>query len=892
MISSLRQLLLKFSALLQHTELDRDHDSEVSTHLELAVEENLRNGMSPEQARRQALIQLGGVQQTKENHRESRGMAWLEVLFRDVVFGARMLRKNPGFTSISILALALGIGVSAIVFSIFYNGILNPFPYRDANRLVNIHVADAHELSGRNRPVFHLDEIATFRKENHTFEDIAGITSWDVPYNKAGVSEQIHGVVMTPNGMQFFGVPPMLGRAFSEQDAQTESSPVIILGYLYWQKELQSEKSIIGKTMMIDNQPRTVIGVMPPRFFLFGADFYTPIGWNRIESSEADAMVNNSPLYFYTMGLLKLGVSGKTAAADLQPIVERLAPLRKDDYPEKFVMGTTGFTDAIIGDFRKTMYLLIGSVALLLFISSSNVASLLLVHTSARAKEISLRIALGASRRRLIRQLLIESCLLGALGCLAGILVAYWSLISLKYTTGMNIPGEADITLNWQVLLFAVAISFITVLLFGMSPAFYAVRKDLRVNLQGSRVNAGEAQHGGRLRSGLVIGQVALSMLLLVFAGLVIRSFIAITHFDPGINTKNMFVGQIHFPGHQYDQVETKRAFFENAISRISAIPGVENVASSIVVPLDGSASSEDVTIPGKPHSDKWTTAFEACSESYFRTLGLRLLRGRLLSASDISAARRVAVVNQTLVEKYFPNEDPLGHQIKFNVLDVIPTTPHDAYFEIIGVVSDFKNFGLEENIRPEAFVPYTFSSFGDRTILIRTSIPPGPLANTFRQVLHDVDPNIILSRPGTLEEFLQLHFYARPQFRILSFGACAAVGLGLALIGLFGVMAYSVALQTHALGIRMALGAQRDSILLLLLRKGFFLVGSGVLLGLLVSFLTVRVVQSQLWGISAFDPLAFILAPFALLAAGLLACYIPARRATRVDPMIALRYE
>jgi predicted permease len=891
-ISALRQLLLKFFALFRHNSLDRDHDCEVSSHLELAIEENLRHGMSPEEARRHALIQLGGLQQTKEHHRESRSLALLEVLFRDLVFGARMLRKNPGFTFISILALALGIGVSAIVFSIFYNGILNPFPYRNANRLLNIHVDDVHDLAHRQRPVFHLDEIATLRKQNHTLEDIAGFISWDVLYNKSGVTQEIHGVVMTPNSMQFFGVQPMLGRSFSEQDAQIDSPPVIILGYLYWQKELQSDKSIVGKPMMIDNQPRTVIGVMPPRFYLFGGDFYTPLAWNRIEPLEADAMVNNIPFYFFTLALPKRGVNAKTVAADLQPIVERLAPLHKDDYPEKFLVGTTGFTDAIIGDFRKTMYLLIGSVVLLLFISSSNVASLLLVHTSARAKEISLRIALGAGRRRLIRQLLIESCLLGALGCVAGCLVAYWSLISLQYASGMNIPGEADITLNWQVLLFAVAISFITVLLFGMSPAFYAVRKDLRVSLQGSSVNSREAQHAGRLRSGLVIGQVALSMLLLVFAGLVIRSFIAITHFDPGISTKNMFVGHIHFPGHQYDAVETKRAFFENAISRISAIPGVENVATAITAPLNGAPTSNDVTIPGKPHSDKWTTAFEACSESYFRTLGVRLLRGRLLSASDISSARRVAVINQTLAAKYFQNEDSLGHQIKFNELDQIPTAPHDAYFEIIGIVSDFSNYGLEEKVVPEAFVPYTFSSFDDRTILVRTSIPPGPLTNTFRQVLHDVDPNPILSRPETLEAMLQLRAYARPQFRILSFGACAAIGLGLALIGLFGVMAYTVALQTHSLCIRMALGAQRDTILLLVLRKGFFLVGSGVLLGLFVAFLSVRLVQSQLWGVSAFDPLTLVLAPIALLAAGLLACYIPARRATRVDPMIALRYE
>ena len=892
MIDRLRQSLQRFLSLFRRARLDQEHDAEVAAHLDLAIDENRKNGMSDQEARRQALIQLGGIQQTKEAHRENRSLVWLETLFRDFAFALRMLRKNPAFTSIAVLALALGIGFSSIVFSIFYNGILNPFPYRDANRLATIHLTDAQEISHGHRAFFHLDEVVTFRRENHTFEDVAGIASWDVLYNNSGVTEQIHGCVTTPNAMQFYGVPPMLGRAYSEQDTRPDSTPVVILGYLYWRKEFQGDRSIVGKTMIIDNQPRTVIGVMPPRFYLFGADFYAPIAWNRSEPSRSDAMVNNDPYYFFTMGIVKRGVSLTTVAADLQPIAERLVSARKDEYPEKFFMGTTGFTDAIIGDFRKTMYLLIGSVALLLFISSSNVASLLLVHTSGRAKEISLRLALGAGRRRLIRQLLVESIALGALGCLAGSLLAYWGLRALQYFTGMDIPGEADISLNRQVLLFAVVVSFITVLLFGLSPAFFAVRKDLRVHLHGSSVNAGASQHGGRLRAGLVIGQVALSMLLLVFAGLVIRSFIAITHFDPGISTKNMYVAQIHFPGHQYDQVETKRGFFENTAARISAIPGVENVALSLAFPMDGTAWSDDITIPGKPHDKKWNASFEVCSDSYFRTVGLRLIRGRLLSSSDISSARHVAVINQTLSKKYFPGEDPVGHQIKFNEFDQIPNTPHDVYFEIIGLVSDFKNFGLDNEILPEAFLPYTFSSFGDRSILIRTSVNPAPLANTFRQVLHDVDPNLILSHPGTLDEFLELHAYAKPKFRIVSFGACAAIGLGLALIGLFGVMSYSVALQTPELGVRMALGAQRSDILTLVLRKGVLLVGSGVLLGLVASFLSVRVVQSQLWGISAFDPLAFILAPIALLAAGLLASYIPARRATRVDPMVALRYE
>jgi putative ABC transport system permease protein len=849
--------------------------------------------MSAEEARRQALIQLGGVAQTKENYRDHRGIAWLETLFRDLRFALRMLRKSPGFCVVAILALALGIGFSSIVFSIFYNGILNPFPYRDADRLMAISVMDDRNATRQFRPVFHLDEIIAFRNQNHTFDDIVGVSSWDVLYSRRGITELVHGCVMTPNATEFYGVPAMLGRGLMERDAQPGADPVVLLGYEYWKKEFQQDKSVVGKTMMIDNQARTVIGVMPPRFYLFGADFYALISWDRTEPSMADAMANNEPYFFFPSGILKKGISRDTANSDLFAIAQRLVPLHKDDYPEKFHINTRGFSDAIVGDFKQTMFFLIGAVALLLLISSSNVASLLLTHHSARAKEIALRSALGASRGRLIRQLLLESFVLGAVGCLAGSFLAYGGLKAAKtLDAALQIPGESDISLNWQVLLFAVAVSLLTALLFGLSPAFFAVRKDLRENLQSSGVNANSSQRGGKIRAGLVVGQVALSVLLLVFAGLVIRSFIAITNFDPGISTKNMFVADIHFPGHRYDSAESKRAYFEQALARISAIPGVVNAATAIGWPIEGGPRTEDVTIPGKPHDKHWTTSFEACSEGYFQTLGSRLLRGRLISSSDVASARRIAVVNQTLSDQYFPNQNPIGQQIKFNVLDQIPGTPHDAYFEIVGIVSDFRNVGLQQSVQPEAFVPYTFSGFGDRNILVRTAANPNLFVNTFRQVLADVDRNPILSHPDTLEGLLHRHEYVKPKFRLISFGTCAGLGLGLALIGLFGVMSYSVALQTQELGVRMALGAQHSDILTLVLRKGVLLVGSGLFLGLLVAFLSVRILQSQLWGVSAFDPGAFALAPLALLAAGLLACYLPARRATRVDPMVALRYQ
>jgi len=837
--------------------VDEDLDGEVRAHLELLTEEKLRAGVPRAEAERAARMELGRVEQVTEQVRDQRLGNWLQSVLSDCRYGIRQLRKNPAFTSVAVLALALGVGFSSIVFSIFYNGILHPFPYRDAERIKVITVVSDEDPHWR-RSGYRLDEVFALRKGNHTFEDVAGTTSWDVLYTKQGVNEPIHGVVVTPNFMDFWGVRPLLGRGF------------------------------------IDNRPRTIIGVMPPRFFLFGADFYTTIAWNRPEPTEEDAMANNLPFFFFASGMLKKGVAPATANADLLAIALNLVPLHKEDkaFPEKFHMETPGFAEAIVGDFTKTMYLLIGSVALLLFISSSNVASLLLVHTSSRVKEIALRSALGASRARLVRQLFVESVILGVIGCVAGVLLAFLGLRTLTIVPGIEVPGEADLGLNWAVVLFAVAISFLTTLLFGLSPAIFAVGRDLRTNLQSAGVNASTAHRGTKVRGALVVAQVAISLILLVFAGLMIHSFVAITHFDPGIKTANMFVAETHLPGHQYDSTESKRAFFSQVLTRISAVPGVLHATTSLGFPVLWGPGSQDVTIPGKAHDKKWRTSFEAVDENYFATLGLPLLRGGGLSSSDVIAAHRVAVVNNTFAQQYFPNDDPIGHSVKLNVLDEIPSTPHDAYFEIVGIVADCRNWGFDRPTAPEVFIPYTFSGFGDRNILVRTVANAGALTHPARQIFNDVDSNAIINRPDTLDSMLESHTFMRPRFRVFSFSACAGIGLGLSLIGLFGVMAYSVTLQTQEFGIRMALGALTGDILALVLRKGLLLVGGGIVLGLGASFFAVRVVKSQLWGVSEFDLRVLLLAPLALLAAGLLACYLPARRATKVDPLVALRYE
>lgn len=868
-------------------------DSELQFHIEQRTADLITEGIAPEEARRKATLEFGGVERFKEECRETRWENQWGMLVRDFHFAQRSLLKDRRFAIIAILALALGIGFSCTVFSIFYNGFLYPFPYREAQRLTVIGIVDTQHGSERFRDLYHLSEVAAFRRQSQSFEDVVAYGSWDVVYLHDGTPEQVHGCIITPNMTEFWGVPPLLGQGFSDPDAQPGAPPVVVLSYAYWKTTFHGDKNVLGTRMTLNNSLRTVIGVMPQRFGLYGADIYVPINWNRPEPvNDGRPSDDSDPVYFFATGLLKRNVSRQTAAADLQVIAKQLVALFPKDYPEHFQMDARRMNEVIVSDFKETLFLLLGAVVVLLLISSSNVASLLLTHYTARAREIALRAALGASRGRLVRQLFVESLLLGSVGCVTGCFLAYLALHVIRLVPGVSVPGEADMSLNLPVLVFAVGLSFLTTLLFGLSPALWAVKKDVRSSLQSTGIGGDASRSGVRVRAGLVAGQVALSMVLLVFAGLMMRSFLALVNFDHGMRTQGLIASEAKFPAHEYDSVERKRAFFEHALASISALPGVTHVAVSFGLPPLGSPRSDDVTIPGKPHDKHWATGFDAVSESYFPTVGLQLLRGRLISASDVSSARRVAVVSSTLAKSFFAGENPLGQQIKFNVFDEEGQFPHNAYFEIVGVVNDLKGFDPHEPPHPQAYIPYTFLGPYNRGILVRTVTNPTLLVNPLRKAIAEVDANVVLTQPRTLDEILEREVYMRPKFRLISFGTCAGIGLGLALIGLFGVLSYSVSLQIHELGVRMALGAPRGNILARVLGKGLLLVSGGILLGFLSSFLTVRVLQSQLWGISPFDPWTLVLAPIALLAAGLLACYLPARRATRVDPMTALRCE
>jgi predicted permease len=596
----------------------------------------------------------------------------------------------------------------------------------------------------------------------------------------------------------------------------------------------------------------------------------------------------------WAMARLKKGVTLQAAAADVDAILHRLAQANPGEhYPRRFKVVTRTLLDFVVGDFRKTLYALLAAVSMLLLIACSSVGNLLLARATVREREIALRASLGANRGRLLRQLLVESFVLAATACLAGCLFAYFGLKGLVAIIPRGpIPEEAAIGLNPAVLLFALALAVLVTLICGLAPALHAVRGNLRLGMTSGGKGVRSSFRHGKLRAGLVIAEVALSITLLTGAGLMMRSFFALTHVDLGFDPQRTLYARVTPPGEDhFDAAEKNQLFFEQVLQRTKALPGVISATESLgLPPLGGSGS--DITVLGKPPSEHWESMLELCGEPFFQILGIRLLRGRLISETDVSSARHVAVVNEAFATTYLGSEDPLGQRIKFNAFDQLKGTPHDAYFEVVGVVANFSNRGLLEAPTPEAFLPYSITGIGERFILARTAADPKSLLTRLQREVWAVDRNAAVTSSGSIKNLLAEDVYTRPRFGLIAIAVFAGIGLALVLIGIFSVMAYTVALQTHDIGVRMALGAQQGSVLKMVLWKGLRLISVGVLLGVLASLALTHFLTSQIQGVSARDPLTFLAVVILFLAVGMVASLLPARRAAGIDLLSALRYE
>ena len=875
--------------LLARARVDADLDEEIRSHLEMLIEQNIRAGMPRKQAERAALMEMGGIEQLKEQVRAERVGDWFHSVLSDCRYGVRTLFKERRFAFLAIFALALGIGASTVVFSVVYDGLLNPFPYKDANGISIFQIHDVTQPGTRGRGAFKFPEFLDYREQNHVFTDIVGTAYTNVLYTSKEGVEQMQGAFITTNSFPFLGVPPMLGRWITDDDAKPGAAPVFVMSYSRWQEQFGGDPKILGSVFILNDESRTLVGIMPPRFRYFGAAVYFPLGLSRNAINSTDEY--NRPRYLVAEERRKPGVTLQAAAADIDVIARRLAKLYPDDYPKRFSIWTDTLASDVVGDSKNILYVLLAAVGMLLLIACSNVANLLLERATVREKEIAIRASLGASRARLVRQLLVESFVLAAAGGALGCLFAHAGIRVVATLIPAMLPGEAELTLNGVVLLFAVAITVVCTLGCGLAPAIHAMRADLNKQLEGSGKGAGGTFRHGKLRAGLVVVEVALSIVLLGGAGLMTRTLYALTHVDLGFDASNVMAAEIVFPRGTYTTVQQRKTFFQQVLARITALPGVVSATETISLP-PYNAGQSGITVPAKTHSETWETLLDTCSAGYFSTLRIPLLRGRLLSEDDMNAGRFVAVVNQSFVRHYFANDDPLGQKFKFNVFDHIEQTPHDAYFEIVGVVADTKNQGLQGPPMPEAFIPYTVTAYANRAILVRTAVNPLSLLKNVREEIWSVDRNVAFAEAGTLSSFLQRYSYAQPEFGLVSLGTFAGIGLLLAAIGVYSVMAYSVSLQTREIGIRMALGAQRDDILRMVLRKGMALLIGGILAGLLTSFAVTRLLANEIWGVSANDPLTFCAVVAVVFLVGAAACLLPARRATHVDPLVALRYE
>jgi putative ABC transport system permease protein len=881
--------------LFQKPLTEKRLDAELRFHLEQRVRDYVASGMDQQEARRRAHLAFGGLEQVKQDCREARKESHVEDFLRDLQYAFRSLAKDRRFALIAIFALALGIGATTVIFSVIYNVVFDPFPYRDFQHSIVFDIRDLVSTGDKGEGVrdhYTISEFLAIREQNHVFEDIIGNYTLDVLYSDGKGARRLRGGYVTTNGFDFLGVPPLLGRVFSTGDTKSGAPFVFMMNYRLWQTEFNGDPKILGKTFFLNGKPRTLVGIMPQRFNGYNASVWLPLSL----SSGADGTVFpvKDPDVIWALARLKKGVSLQAAAADLDGILHRLAQTNPGElYPKQFKVVTRTLLDFVVGDFKTTLYALLAAVFLLLLIACSNVGNLLLARATIREREIAVRASLGASRGRLIRQLLVESFLLALAACFAGCLFAYFGIKGLVAIIPRGpIPEETVIGLNPVVLLFALAIAVLTTVICGLAPALHAVRGNLQLSMTNSGKGAGGAFRHGKLRAGLVIAEVALSIVLLTGAGLLMRSFFTLTHVDLGFNPERILYTRI-VPAvdDRYDTAVKKKLFFEQILQRVKAVPGVTTATVSLSMPPLGGAGSF-ITIPGKTHSERWESMVDLCSEGYFQTLGLHLLRGRLLSETDIDSARHVAVVNQAFARAYFGSEDPLRQKIKFDVFDELPETPHDAYFEVVGVVTDFRNRGLLEPPMHEAFLPHSITGFGHRVILAKTALDPNALRANVQREIWAVDSNAAVADSRSVKDLLAEEAYTQPQFGLITISAFAGIGLALVLIGIFSVMAYTVALQTHEIGVRMALGAQHANVLKMVLGKALRLISVGILIGVAVSLGLTRFLASQLAGVSATDPLTFSVVVTAFLAVGLIASLLPARRAAGIDPLVALHYE
>jgi predicted permease len=811
------------------------------------------------------------------------------TLAHDLRFAARMLGKSPMFTSIVVLTLALGIGANTAIFSVVNAVLLEPLPYESPERLV---------ILSEKSPQFEESSVAygnfeDWRGENHTFANMAAFRSETFNLSGAGTAEHVRARQASAGLLTLLGVHPLLGRDFLPEEDRPGAAPVVILGYGLWKTKFGGDPQIVGKPLVLTNKSYTVVGVLPEHFWLYSKpDVMVPIG-------NADALWRTNREMrsgTYVVGRLRSGVSVAAARSDLAPIASRLA----EAYPKANAAHTINvkpLLEDVVGDVRGNLLLLLGAVGFVLLIACVNVANLLLVRAASRQKEVAVRAALGASRWRMTRQLLTESvCLAGAGGAL-GLLVALWGMTSLVAALPGSLPRAEVVRMDFRVLVFTFGVSLLTGVLFGLAPALRAAKTDVQHTLKENARGSTGSQH--RLQSVLVVSELALALVLLVCAGLTIRSVALLKNVNPGFNASNALTFKVSLSTVAYSTPTKVRSYFHEVLERLEALPGVESASVSTDLPMrDDSEIFFYIDGRPKPTEEQMPWAmFYLVSPGYQDAMGLQLIKGRFFAPQDRENTPPVIVIDEVMARSLFPNEEPLGRSV------IIPFPGFEQPREIVGVVNHVKHAGLAQDagarIRNQFYMPfdqipdqfYGELGGGELSLIVRTSSAPGSVGKAILETVRTLDKDQPVFGLETMGQLID-ESVAAQRFATLLLGIFAAVALVLASVGIYGVMSYLVTERTREMGIRMALGATRDDVLKLVLKYGLLLAVSGLGLGLIASIGLTRLLSSLLFSVSATDPWTFAIVTLVLVGVALLACFIPAHRATRIDPLVALRYE
>jgi putative ABC transport system permease protein len=817
----------------------------------------------------------------------------METLLQDIRYGLRMLLKAPGFTAVAVITLALGIGGNTAMFSVVDAVLLKPLAFPHSERLISVNETDSRRPGKPD--TFSYADFFDYRAQNHTFEGMA--TYRDASFNLTGVGQPQHleGEVVSSDFFSVLGIKPALGRGFRREEEQA-GRWVVVLSHQLWQSQFGSDPGIIGRTITLDNRAYTVIGIAPAGFE-FPVQYPAPQLWGSLArdadpsgGTPATAPTNRGAHFVSVIGRLKPGVTLASAQADTNIIAQRLARHYADSNSRRSVSMLIPELQRLVGDVRPALLVLLAAVGFVLLIACANVANLLLAHASKRHREITVRAALGAPRRRLVRQLLTESLVLGVVGGGLGLGLASWILIAIVHFEAGNIPRLEQVGLNFPVLGFTALVSIAASLLFGMAPAWHTARTDLAETLkEGGRGAAGSAG-SNRLRAGLVIAETAIGVVLLVGAGLLLRSFIQLIRVDPHFNPHHVLALSFNLPSSRYNDAKTIN-FYDQLLPRLRALPGAEEVGAAWPLPFSGDDAIISFDIQGRPSppGQHPLADLAVVSPGYFHTMGISLLKGRDFSAHDEATSAPVVIISQSFARQYFPNQDPVGQHMQPGVSKSDKEPPMR---EIIGVVADIKHGSLSDDFTPRYYLPYSQGMFGPPlSIVVRSAGNPVAQLDAVSNAIHGMDKELAVYGVHTMDEMMSTSAN-QPRFDTFLLSLFAAIALLLTAVGLYGVMAYSVVQKTHEIGIRMALGADPADLLRMVLRRTIVLVAAGLGLGIVIGMGVTRFLAGMLFAVHPLDWPTYAGVSVVLLGVGLLAGYVPARRASRVDPMVALRYE